>query len=113
MKRTTVSAAILTGFVSLTISGCASAPSPQMKDSLGWVHQHKGEGARRVLVGTEAQLTDEAAKILDLSYTVTREPHALFADLKDKSSISFSYAFYFYPAQVADRTCRSRIGSRG
>ena len=105
MKANSGSAAMLVALCGLAISGCAGAgaPSPEMKDSMGWVHAHKGEGTRRVLVGTEAQLMDEATGLLDLSYTVTREPHALFASLKD-TSISFSYAFYFYPAQASDRT---------
>lgn len=111
MKGTFVSAAMLAAFAGLAMPGCVTAPSPQMKDSMGWVHQHKGEGARRTLVGTEEQLMEEAASILDLSYTVTREPHALFADYSEKKQL-LSFAFYFHPSDSGRTEVEALVASK-
>ncbi len=87
----------------LATPGCVSmmAPSPQMADSQAYVRQHKGEGARRVLLGSEAELMEAIVKAMEKDYTISREPHAVFA----KSTIvELSYAFYFTPSQAGDRT---------
>ena len=91
----------------LTISGCVSmmASSPQMADSMNYVRQHKGEGARRSLLGSEAELMGSLEKLLREAaiYTVVREPHAVFATA-NSGLAQLSYAFYFYPSQENGKT---------
>jgi len=92
---------MLTALAALAMPGCVTAPSPQMKDSLGYVHQHKGEGARRVLLGSEAELMNAAVEgFAAINYVVVREPHALFVTPREGR---LAYAFYFTP-QTSDRT---------
>lgn len=92
--------------IAITMSGCVSmmAQSPQMADSMNYVRQHKGEGARRSLLGSEAELMDSVEKIMrEAAFTVVREPHAVF--IKANSGLAqLSYAFYFYPSQANGQT---------
>ncbi|MBU4259279.1 MAG: caspase family protein [Desulfobacteraceae bacterium] len=77
-------------------------PSAHMADSLNYVRQHKGEGLRRVLLGSEAELMDVASKAFPTkSFTIVREPHAVLAKARD---VDLSYAFYFYPSQTNNQT---------
>jgi tetratricopeptide (TPR) repeat protein len=96
---------ILLLIVGLASSGCVEmmAPSRHMADSMNYVRLHKGEGTRRALLGTEAELTDNVVKFLEKEYTIVREPHAVLAKARE-ASISFSYAFYFYPSQTNGQT---------
>ena len=57
----------------MTISGCVSmmAPSSHMTDSMSYVRQHKGEGLRRSLLGSEAELMDNVVKSFELQKTYT------------------------------------------
>ena len=90
--------------VAVAMSGCVSmmAPSGHMSDSLSYVRQHKGEGARSSLLGNEAELMDSAAKFFDEGgFTVIREPHAV---LGKATAVELSYAFYFYPSATNGQT---------
>jgi len=84
--------------VGMVMSGCAA--SPQMADSMNYVRQHKGEGTRHSLLGSEAELMDEAAKAATGSIIV-REPHAV---LVKANAVELSYAFYFYPSRTNGQT---------
>lgn len=88
-------------FIALT--GCAvMGPSAQMADSLSYVRQHKGEGLRRPMAGSEAELMDAAANSMgDAGYAAVREPHAVLAKA---TKVDLSYAFYFYPSQTNNQT---------
>lgn len=76
--------------------------SPQMADAMNYVRQHKGEGPRRALLGSETELMDMLVKAFTEAnlYTVTREPHAVFAT----TTSSLAFAFYFYPTQTVKQT---------
>jgi len=90
--------------IGMTMSGCASmmGASGHMANSLNYVRQHKGEGLRRPMAGSEAELTDMAVKSMrEASFTVVREPHAVLAESRD---VDMSYAFYFYPSQTNNQT---------
>ena len=84
-------------------TGCAvMGPSAHMADSLNYVRQHKGEGLRRPMAGSEAELMDMAVKSMEkANYTIIREPHAVLARYP---STDLSYAFYFYPSQTNNQT---------
>lgn len=76
----------------------------QNVDSMNYVRQHKGEGLRRSLLGSEAELMDVVVKPFSSSssgFTVAREPHAVLVKL---NSSELSYAFYFYPSQTNGQT---------
>lgn len=97
--------AILIILVSMALSGCVPPTSyyksPQMTDANTYVRQHKGEGLRRVLVGSEAEFKETAVKEFSKGgYTISQEPHAVFA----RSRLDLSYAFYFYPTAIANQT---------
>jgi len=99
-----LSGVIVVIFASMAMSGCVSmmAPSQHMKDSMSYVRQHKGEGPRQSLLGSEAELIDSAVNFLsEGSYTIIREPHAVLAKA---STVELSYAFYFYPSQTKNQT---------
>lgn len=87
----------------MAMSGCVEmmAPSTHMSDSMGYVRQHKGEGARRALLGNEAELMDSLVKVLGTSYTIIREPHAVLANFRE---VKGTFAFYFYPSLTAGQT---------
>ena len=90
--------------VSMAMSGCASVmlASGHMADSLNYARQHKGEGTRRPMAGSEAELMNMAVKSMQtVNFTVIREPHAVLAKATD---IDHSYAFYFYPSQTSNQT---------
>lgn len=90
--------------IGMTMSGCASmmGASGHMANSLNYVRQHKGEGLRRAMLGSEAELTDAAVKSMrEAGYSVVREPHAVLARYP---STDISYAFYFYPSQTNNQT---------
>lgn len=93
--------------IAITMSGCVAmlAPSPQMANTMDYVHQHKGEGARRSLLGSEAELMDSVEKLMKEAavYTIVREPHAVFAT-GNSGLAELSYAFYFYPSQENGKT---------
>ena len=92
---------LLTGMM---MSGCASmmGSSGHMANSLNYVRQHKGEGLRRAMLGSEAELMDAPVKSMrEAGYAVVREPHAVFARYP---STDISYAFYFYPSQTNNQT---------
>jgi len=75
----------------IVLTGCSSFPvvSPHMADSQNYVRQHKGEGLRRSLPGSEAELMDTVVKNLEMNrdgtgdyytiYTIVREPHMVLA----------------------------------
>lgn len=89
--------------IAVAAAGCVGmmAPSPQMADAMGYVRQHKGDGARRVLVGGEAELMDAVVESFAVTnYVIDREPHALFVRPPEGKLV---HAFYFTP-QTADRT---------
>ncbi|HUV49574.1 MAG TPA: caspase family protein [Anaerolineae bacterium] len=91
--------------VGMMMSGCASmmGASGHMANSLNYVRQHKGEGLRRPMAGSEAELMDMAVKSMEkANYTIIREPHAVLA--KYKAGTDISYAFYFYPSQMNNQT---------
>ncbi len=95
---------ILILLVGMTMTGCASmmGESGHMADTLNYVRQHKGEGLRRALLGSEAELMDAAVKsVEEAGYTVVREPHAVLAKYP---GLDLSYAFYFYPSQTNNQT---------
>lgn len=85
--------------VGMTMGDCASAKAP----SENYVRQHKGEGMRRTMDGSEAELMDMVAKEFGSTglYTIVREPHAILAIAV---SVDLSYAFYFYPSQTNGQT---------
>lgn len=98
--------------VSMAISGCETNPAMvetnrAMVDSLNYVRLHKGEGSRVLMLGSETELMDAAAKYMtSINYEVSREPHAVFArqavpGYPDKNS---SYAFYSYPSPTQGQT---------
>lgn len=90
--------------VSTAMTGCVSmmGPSGHMTDSLNYVRRHKGEGLRRPMAGSEAELMNMAVKSMQkANYTVIREPHAVLAKATD---VDLSYAFYFYPSQTNNQT---------
>ena len=90
--------------VSMAMSGCASVmgASGHMADSLNYARQHKGEGMRRPMAGSEAELMNLAVKSMQkANYTVIREPHAVLAKA---TNVDLSYAFYFYPSQTNNQT---------
>lgn len=90
--------------VSMAITGCASVmgASGHMADSLNYVRQHKGEGLRRPMAGSEAELQNMAVRSMEKgNYTVIREPHAVLAKA---TNVDLSYAFYFYPSQTNNKT---------
>lgn len=91
---------MLTG---MAMPGCVEImdPSKHMADSMNYVRQHKGEGTRRALLGTEAELMDTVVKALEKEYTIVREPHAVLAK---STQGNVSYAFYFYPSQTNGQT---------
>lgn len=97
----------LLALIATTMSGCVSmmASSPQMADTKNYVRQHKGEGARQSLLGSEAELMDSVEKLLReaIVYTIVREPHAVFAT-GNSGLAEVSYAFYFYPSQANGKT---------
>ncbi len=95
---------ILILLVSMAMSGCASVmgASGHMADSLNYARQHKGEGMRRPMAGSEAELMNMAVKSMQkANYTVIREPHAVLAKA---TNVDLSYAFYFYPSQTSNQT---------
>lgn len=90
--------------VGMAMSGCVSmmAPSSHMSDSMSYVRQHKGEGTRTSLLGSEAELMDSAVNYMnEAGYSISREPHALFVKAP---TVELSYAFYFYPSQTNGQT---------
>lgn len=89
--------------VGIAMSGCVSmmAPSKHMADSINYVRQHKGEGSRRALLGSETELMDSVVKLFEKDYTIFREPHAV---LGKSTEGNVSYAFYFYPSQTNGQT---------
>ncbi|MDO9527660.1 MAG: caspase family protein [Syntrophales bacterium] len=90
--------------IGMTMSGCASmmGESGHMANSLDYVRQHKGEGLRRAMLASEAELMDAAVKSMrEAGYAVVREPHAVLARYP---STDISYAFYFYPSQTNNQT---------
>lgn len=92
---------LLLGFL---LTGCVGmmAPSQHMNDSMGYVRQHKGEGARQALLGSETELMEEVMASLEgQSFIVTREPHAIFSKA---TTVEMSTAYYFYPSQKPGHT---------
>jgi len=89
----------------LLLTGCASmfAASRQMAGSMNYVRQHKGEGLRQSVEGSEEHLMALAEAPMRNSgiYTVVREPHAIFASA---TTSDLSYAYYFYPSQNSGQT---------
>ncbi len=88
----------------LALSGCASmmGASGHMSNSLNYVRQHKGEGLRQTLEGTEASLIALAeTSMRNANYTVMIEPNALLAKA---TQVDLAYAFYFYPSQTPGHT---------
>ncbi|MCX5841581.1 MAG: hypothetical protein NTY16_09055, partial [Deltaproteobacteria bacterium] len=87
----------------IAMAGCAvMGPSGHMAGSLNYVRQHKGEGLRRAMAGSEAELMDAAVKSMgEAGYAVVREPHAVLARY---TGTDISYAFYFYPSQTSNQT---------
>jgi len=78
-----------------------------MADSMNYVRQHKGEGPRRAMLGSEAELMDMAVKFMgEGGYAVVREPHAVLAKAVNTRAVTYdlSYAFYFYPSQTNNQT---------
>jgi hypothetical protein len=76
--------------------------SGHMAGSTNYVRQHKGEGLRRAMLGSEAELMDVAVKSMEeAGYAVVRELHAVLAKARD---VDVSYAFYFYPSQTNNQT---------
>lgn len=102
MKRTIYAIILLAG---IALSGCASVmgASGHMAGSLDYVRQHKGQGLRRIVSGSEAELMDTAVKNLrkDPNQSIVREPHAVLAK---SANVDLSYAFYFYPTPNNDQT---------
>lgn len=92
---------ILAMLLSLTMAGCMVLPNPPMNDSMSYVRQHKGEGMRRPLMGSETDLMGEVVKQFEGVYTVEREPQALFVKA---TSVDLSYAYYFYPSAKSGHT---------
>jgi hypothetical protein len=91
---------LLVGLLGLLLSACAV--SPQMSDSLAFVREHKGQGARQSLLGSEPELMDEALAGLEgQPFIVTREPHALFAKA---TTVNMTYAYHFEPSQKPGHT---------
>jgi len=94
----------------MVMTGCATmmGASPQMVNSLDYVRQHKGEGPRHALLGSETELMDMAVKSMeDAGYAVVREPHSVFAkyiETTTEVTLDMSYAFYFYPSQTNNQT---------
>ena len=89
------------------ISGCVEMfhKSPQMSDPINYVREHKGEGPRRVVEGSE----DEAVKFgttVFPGYEINRAPHAIYASTRNAASnkVHLTYAIYFYPTQNASQT---------
>lgn len=78
--------------------------SPQMADAPNYVRLHKGQGLKRAVMGSEAELMDSAVKSLQGTnvYTITREPHVLFLETTETGTLA--YALYFYPSQTARQT---------
>lgn len=98
------------------LASCAAPTAENMKvenmsyeqrknvDSMNYVRQHQGEGLRRSLLGSEAELMDAAAKPFAATtsgFTLVREPHAVLAKM---NAFEISYAFYFYPSQTEGQT---------
>lgn len=95
---------ILILLVGMAMTGCTvMGPSGHMANSLNYVRQHKGEGLRRAMAGSEVELMDAAVKIMEKAaiYTIAREPHAVLAEA---TKVDLSYAFYFYPSQTNSQT---------
>lgn len=106
-KITCVTRIVLISFVCTMMSGCLAMmhKSPQMADGISYVRIHKGEGSRRVLAGSEAELMDNVVKSLSgSSYSIIREPHAVLASFNTSQGMLLAYAFYFYPTQTSDLT---------
>lgn len=72
-------------------------------DSMNYVRQHQGEGLRRSLLGSEAELMDVVVKPFSNAggYTIVREPHAVLVKMNAHED---SKAFYFYPSQTNGQT---------
>ncbi len=94
--------------VGMAMTGCeAAALRQEIKDkeavdTLSYVRQHKGEGPRRTMAGSEAELMDMAVKsMVNAGYIIVREPHAVFAK---GTKANMSCAFYFYPSQTNNQT---------
>jgi hypothetical protein len=89
--------------VGLAMTGCAvMGPSGHMAGSMDYARQHKGQGLRRAMLGSEAELMETAVKSMEeAGYGVVREPHAVLAKAP---SVDVSYAFYFYPSQTNNQT---------
>lgn len=89
---------------SMAMAGCAGVmgKSGHMADSLNYARQHRGEGLRRPMAGSEAELMNLAVKSMQkANYTVIREPHAVLAKA---TNVDLSYAFYFYPSATSNQT---------
>jgi len=94
---------ILMMLVGMAMSGCVEmmAPSKHMTNSMDYVRQHKGEGTRRALLGTEMELMNNVVKVFENEYIIVQEPHAVLAK---STQGNVSYAFYFYPSQTNGQT---------
>lgn len=76
------------------LSGCITM------DTLSYLREHKGEGSRVAMLGSETELMDDVVRHLEPLYITTREPHVVLATYKD----TLSYGFYFYPSPLSNHT---------
>jgi tetratricopeptide (TPR) repeat protein len=73
--------------------------------SMSYVREHKGEGTRRTVLGSEAELMDiVVAAYSGTYYTIVREPHAVLVVMKSGETFLGIHAYYFHPSQTNDQT---------
>jgi tetratricopeptide (TPR) repeat protein len=107
-KYLSLTGVVIIMLAGITMSGCVStmAPSSSATNSMDYVRQHKGEGTRRTLLGSEAELMDIVVKPYSNGsyYTIVREPHAVLVKTSSGETFLGIDAFYFYPSQTNGQT---------
>jgi len=77
------------------LSGCVTM------DTMSYLRNHRGEGSRVAMLGSEAELMDDLVKHIEgTGDIVTREPHVVLSIFRN----NLSYGFYFYPSQLSNHT---------
>lgn len=99
----------------MALAGCVAqiAPSHHMADAKHYVREHRGEGLRRSVLGSEAELMSAVIQIAEqrqpdsglYPITILREPHAVFLHQQFlEYKFTCSFAFYFDPSQKSGHT---------
>jgi len=87
----------------IAFSGGAEAAKSSKADTMNYVRQHKSEGLRVVMLGSEEELMKSAAsRMVAENYGITQEPHAIFGNWTNVDESA--YALYFYQTSDINQT---------